>query len=280
LILCRSFRCADGLDGERRPRDAQRLRSVRGATKWAYCNADRFITHQGQTYAPISISDDGVRITGETTADVLKVTGPASLAVAQLFRVVAPSAEIELVVRDFHFGETDASSSSQVAWVGSISGVGWPQVDRCAIACESLGASLDRPGLHLTYQVDCPHTLFDRNCRVDRSPWAVPATLTAVTALTVTCATFAAQPDGHFSGGYVEWPIGDGELDSRTVETHVGGVLTLMGGSYGLAVGQAVTAYPGCRQTRAYCNSKFNNLPNHGGFDLPGKSPFDGDPVM
>jgi hypothetical protein len=49
----------------------------------------------------------------------------------------------------------------------------------------------------------------------------------------------------------------------------------------GLYYGLAVNAYPGCNRTTTECVDKFDNLDNYGGVpDLPGKSPFDGDPVF
>ena len=254
---------------------------ARGTLRWAYCSADRAITFQGVVYKAVAISDDGVRLTGETSADVLTVTGPASLEVAQLFRAAPPSAEISLTLRDYHYGEADVASSARVAWVGSISAVRWPQADRCAIACESISASMQRPGLRLTWERTCPHTIYDRRCGVDRNTFAVAATVQALTGTTLSSATFAAQAAGYFGGGFVEWAVGGGELERRGIEAHTGSDLVLMGGTAGLAGGLAVTAYPGCRQTNSYCNTKFNNLVNFGGVaHLPGKSPFDGTPVF
>lgn len=253
----------------------------RGALSWAYCGADRTVNFQGRVYAPLPISDDGVRMTGETSADVLTITAPASLDVAQLYRYAPPSAEIELAVRDYHFGEVDAASSARFAWMGSVSGVRWPQVDRCQIACESISASMNRPGLRLTWERTCPHTIFDRNCRLDRNVWAVNATLLSLTALSIESATFAAKPDGYFAGGYVEWAVGAGEMERRGVESHAGSTLGLLNGTQGMVTGQPVVAYPGCRQTNTYCNGTFNNLVNFGGIaHMPGKSPFDGDPIF
>ncbi len=254
---------------------------ARGALRWAYCSADRDVAFQAVTYKAMPISDDGVRITGEASADVLKVTAPATLEVAQLFRGAPPSSEIELTVRDYHYGEADSSTSSQVVWVGSVSGVRWPQPDRAEIACESIGASMDRTGLRLTWERNCPFTVFDADCKADRASRAVSTTLTAITATTITAAAFSAKPDGYFAGGYVEWGVGAGELERRGVESHVGSVLTILGGTSGMAAGLAIAALPGCRQTAEYCNSEFNNLDNFGGIrHLPGKSPFDGQPMF
>lgn len=253
----------------------------RGAQRWAWCGADRDINVQAIAFKAAAISDDGVRLTGETTADVLTITGPATLEVAQLYRGAPPSAEVAVTVRDFHHGDPDQAASVRVVWVGSIAGVRWPQPDRAAIACQSLTASMDRPGLRLTWERSCPHTLFDRRCGVDRNAYAVATTVQAMDGAGISNGALAAFPDGTFSGGFVEWPVGGGEIDRRGVERHVGGELQLLGGTQGLVLGMTCTVYPGCRQTAEYCQGQFANIDNFGGFrHLPGKSPFDGDPVF
>jgi len=58
---------------------------------------------------------------------------------------------------------------------------------------------------------------------------------------------------------------------------HVGDTLTLLTAMAGLAVGQSVTAFAGCKRTLLDCDTKFNNLPFFFGFEwIPAKNPFDG----
>ena len=206
---------------------------ARGTLRWSYCSADRAITFQGSTYKAIAISDDGVRLTGETSADLLTITGPASLEVAQLFRAAPPSAEIALTLRDYHYGESDVAASARVAWVGSVAGVRWPQADRCAIACQSISASMQRPGLRLTWERTCPHTIYDRRCGVDRNAFAVAAAVQTLTGAVISSGALAGRADGYFGGGFVEWAVGGGELERRGIEVHTGNDLALLGGHAG-----------------------------------------------
>lgn len=253
----------------------------RGALRWAYCSADRDITLLGGLFKATPISEDGVRLTGETTADVLTITAPGNLEVAQLYRGAPPSAEVALTMRDFNDGDGEAPDSTRVVWVGSISGVRWPQPDRAEISCQSLSASMERPGLRLTWERSCPHTIYDRRCGVDRNLFALATDVQTMDGARISNGALAAQPDGYFAGGFVEWSVGSGELDRRGVEAHTGSDLVLLGGTQGLVPGLAFTVYPGCRQTSVYCNATFNNIVNFGGFlHLPGKSPFDGDPIF
>lgn len=249
----------------------------RGLLVWRYTTADRDVTQSNRSYSAVAISDNGIRQTGQTRADALEITAPHSLPVAQLYRGVSPSADISLTVRDMHYGDDEAV----VSWVGTISGVAWPAADRCKIHCQSLAASFGQPGLRMTWDRSCPHSLYDRNCRVNAADYAVAGVIDAMDGAQVTASAFAALDDGYFNEGYVEWTIGSEEVERRGIEQHTGGVLVLLGGTSGLTVGDAITAYPGCPRTIQACNDKFANTANYGGAPhQPGRSPFDGNPVF
>lgn len=253
----------------------------RGTLRWLYCTAAADLNLLARTWRAVPIRDDGIRLTGEPSADTFRITGPADLEVANLFRAAPPSAEISVVVRDYHAGEADLSTSVRAVWVGSVSGVRWPQPDRCEIACESLHASMDRTGLRLTWERNCPYVVYDHNCRASRATHEVAATVQSMTGVAISSGAFGSHPDGFFSGGFVRWSIGGGEYEQRGVEAHVGDELVLLGGTHGMSGGMAVSAYPGCRQTRSYCVTQFANGANFGGAEhMPGKSPYDGNPVM
>lgn len=245
--------------------------------RWGFAAADRAVTHQSVTYKPSAISDDGIRLTGEASADTLRITAPADLAPAALFRATPPAEEVFVTLRDTHWGEPDAPASARVVWVGTISSVRWPQDDRCELVCESLSASMRRPGLRLTYQRSCPHSVYDTECGVDRALHRVSATIMALDGASI---THNAAGAGTYAGGFVEWTAG-GRTERRGIDAESGQVLTLLGGTHGLALGATVMLYQGCDQTSATCHNRFNNMDNFGGFrHMPGKSPFDGDPAF
>lgn len=249
----------------------------RGILRWRYTNADRAIQLGAITYEPLNISDDGIRQTGEATADALRVTVPWNAEIARQFRGTPPSAEYNLTIHDTHFGETEAP----VAWIGSIVNVERPSPERAIIVCQPLDASLDRPGLRLGWERSCPYDVYGTDCGVDPNLHRVTVTVDTVTGSTVDAAGFDALPDGHFDGGYVEWDIGLGEQERRGIETHVGGVVTLLGGTDGIALGMSLRAYPGCDGSDTTCDGKFDNMVNSGGHPhLDGRSPFDGSPVF
>lgn len=248
-----------------------------GNQRWAYCTADRAVTLLGVTYRPSAIQDDGIRMTGEASADMLKITAHGDLAVAALWRTVPPSDEVFVTVRDTHHGLGATAADADVVWVGRISGVRWPQDDRCELSCETLASSMNVPGLKLTFQRSCPHSVYDSECRVSRVLHAQLATITGLDGASI---QHNAAGAGTYAGGFVEWQA-NGRTERRGVDTEVGQKLTLLGGTAGLAIGATVTLYPGCDGTSGICDGRFANMDNYGGFrHMPGKSPFDGDPVF
>jgi len=250
----------------------------RGVIVWLYASGDRNITIGTEIYRSLrgGILDNGIRRTGETTADRMKITAQADIEVAQLYRAFPPSAEIELIIYDHHYGET----IPQVAWSGSIETVRWPSLDRCEISAQTLMATLDVPGLRLTHERNCGAALFDRKCKVNRDLWRVDMTIQSMTGLTISSGTAEGYPNGWFDGGFIEWPIGSGEFERRAIERHVGSDMRLMGGTAGVPLAPA-RVYPGCNRTAAMCLAKFNNLNNfRGDPNLMGKNPFNGNPVF
>jgi uncharacterized phage protein (TIGR02218 family) len=250
-----------------------------GLIVWRYTDGDRLVTYATQEFEPAAISDDGRRLTGETSADEFVITAPANLPVVELFRAAPPSTEIEVVVRERHHGEADA----RIYFTGSIVGVRRKDPQSAQIRCQSDLSSLDRVGLRLGYTRSCTHSLYDRGCKVSAFLYEVPGIVIAISGTTLEAGAWSVPADGYFSGGYIEWPIGGGEFERRGIERHVAvnGRLTIVGGTSGIALGTTVKAYPGCPRTIAVCQSRFANSSNFGGFPhTPGKSPFDGDPIF
>lgn len=251
----------------------------RGVWRWLYNSSDRDIAVGTEVYRTVrgGISDNGIRQSGVSKQDAFVITAPADIEVAQPWRGSRPSAEIYLRVLDMHYGESEIVHRL----TGSISSVKWPRLDTCTITIQDIESSMERPGLIDTYSRTCTTTLYSTQCGVDRNVHRVETTIQSLDGRTISSGEFASYPDGWFNGGYVEWPIGQGEYDSRHIETHVGSVLQLLGGTVGLAAGQAIRVYPGCDFLPGTCDGKFDNLLNlRATPHMDGKSPFDGEQVF
>lgn len=246
----------------------------RGTQTWCYTSGDRDVPHLARTYKAIvgGIADDGIRQTGQAQADLLQITAPADLEVAQLYRSLPPSADVSITVFALHRDAADYV----VIWSGSVRSVKWPSVDRCAISCATLAASLESTGLRLSWDRACPHALYTVACGVNAAAWRVASSVQSMTGASVTNGALAAYPAGYFTGGYVEWDLPGGERERRGIERHTAGTLFLLGGTAGISLGAALQVYPGCAQTTTACKA-FSNLANFGGIPhLAGTSPFDG----
>lgn len=260
-----------------------------GSTTWRYTSADQDITISSVVWSRAAISDDGVRQTGESTTDALQLTAPSWIGPAQVFMEGSPSQPILLTIRTKHEGDAEI----RVVYSGEISQINFPLPGSCRITCETTSASMQREGLRLGWQRSCPYTLYDPlTCRLDRTAWGVNFTVTAINGEVVTVLAAVAKTRSYFSLGFIQWAhptrgveylqlenmadigVGPPAPPSTTVMLHL---LDLPGSLY---VGATGTAYPGCSFTPASCQA-FSNFDNYGGYTtIPGKSPFDGNPVF
>lgn len=248
-----------------------------GSTEWLYTNVDEEIVVDGKTYVPLAISDSGQVQSGDIRNDDMTVTIPKSTPLVELFKGTPPSEGVWLTLRRQNQGEPDAP----VVWVGWISNVKIVSAGAAEVVCRMLTSTLDRNGLRLSWSRGCPHALYDTGCRVNKDLHATDVEIESLTGTSLASADLEPLADGYLAGGFIEWELFDGVMERRAIESNADGALVLLGTTDGLEAGNIVTVYPGCDRTTSTCETKFNNLLNYGGFPhMPGKSPFDGDPVF
>lgn len=249
----------------------------RGSQVFRFASADRDIEFGGDTYTSAPIAHEGMMQSGDRQADSFNVNVAAASAVAQLYTAGAPSEPVTLTVRRWHYGDTDAP----IYWIGSVIECKRRDDATATLICQSVSTMFGRSGLRLGWQRTCPHALYDSQCRADKAAFAVPAVVTAFDGVTILADAFGGFPNNYFTAGFIEWSPVEGTTERRAIRTHFTTAIAVLGGTYGLSVGAAIVAYPGCLHTLADCKDKFNNLPNYGGFAaIPGRSPFDGNPVF
>lgn len=250
-----------------------------GSTIWRYTSADRDLLVLGNLWKAAAISDDGVRQTGEATADALTIEAPAWIGPSNLFMSGAPSKTIEVAILEKHESNADVV----VIYTGEISQVNYQNPGRVTIICETLSASLAREGLRLGWQRSCPYALYDPlTCKVSKASFGYAVTVTAVSTKRLTLSGIAAEPDYKFSNGFMKWthPLRGVEYIAID-ESYLGGIVEVAGSIGDIFEGAAGTIYPGCNFTPEDCTDKFSNYDNYGGAPLmPGKSPFDGNQVF
>lgn len=251
----------------------------RGVMRWLYNSGDRDILFNNGIYKTLvgGIIDEGVKRTGSVTADRMHITAPADIEFAQMYRAVPPADEIDLIIYDYHSDTTGAV----IAWSGFVEMVGWPSLEKCKISAQTLLATLDVPGLRLTWERNCGAALYDHRCKVNRDAYRAEITVLSLDGTSVQSGALQAYGDNWFTGGFVEWPVSGGNYELRAIESHITTNLVLMGGTSGIKNGQTLRVYPGCSRTIHVCHTKFGNKDNfRADPNLMGRNIFDGNPVF
>lgn len=234
-------------------------------------------TPSPHVYKAIPISDSGFVHSGDGQSNETTITLPSSAPIAQLFNTVPPSEELWIAIREMHYGDTEAP----IVWVGTVSSSRQTGLAVTEFTCQLLTASFERNGLRLGWGRQCPHALYDRNCRVNKASFATAIMVESLTGNIVVSAALDSFPVGYFNNGFYEFSMIPGVMERRAIELHYGGSFLVLGTTEGLSVGGYILVYPGCARTTVECINKFNNLSNYGGIPhLPGKSPFSGDPIF
>jgi hypothetical protein len=269
--------------------DCRLYEFTRQGFTWFYTNAEQDVFFNENDYMAYAISDAGLKQKNEAITDNLDITVPTTTPVVQFFIGTPPADAIKLVMRQMQLGDSEAP----IMWLGYITAVKIKDEIVSTITCSTQGTTLRRKGLRLQYSRECPHTLYDGQCRAVPSAHGEVATLTGLDGNGFTFELTAPNPatgvyTTRFTGGFFTWQSGAenefveqrGILNHVDTGTGVGGCLVL-GQTDGLTIGMTVTLYPGCQKTPNYCLGYFNNIGNYGGYPfLPGRSPFDGDPVF
>lgn len=252
--------------------------------EWYYTNADHDLTIDGKLFVATTILSTNIQQTGEYVNDALNLDAPSWIAPAQLFMSSPPTTPISVRISYKHVQADELI----VGYVGEIRQVDFTRPGRARINCESLMSSMSREGLRLAWQRACPYALYDQlTCKVDKALWKIDFLVLRIDGFVIDVLLATVKPNGHFDRGFLEWshPIRGTEHISIDIHTELTGgesngrfVLSMPPGE--LFEGARGSAYPGCNFTPANCTT-FNNFDNYGGVpDMPGKSPFDGDPVF
>ena len=114
------------------------------------------------------------------------------------------------------------------------------------------------------YQANCLNSLFDADCGLSRSSFAVAGTDSGGSSTTIIMCSLS-QPTSFFNMGYVVWNTGMLAGLKRTIKGYWQG--SPGNGNFAIynplpnapASGDQMTLYPGCDKTLSTCQSKFSN---------------------
>lgn len=240
----------------------------RGLDAWRYTSGDTAYTHLSQSYEPRPFSVPEPQQTAELAKGKLDLKTPIDTPIVAEMIASPLIAMIDVTIYRRHRGDPEVIEF----WHGYVAGFELGDME-ATITCQQAGTWMRRLGRPRPAQRQCPHALFDGDCRLVAAAWGVSGTLISAAGAVLQSGTFASQANGWWVGGMIE---AGGTL--RMVVEHTSDTITLTGGVPGLAANAPFTVYPGCDHTPGTCNSKFANILNYGGLPwLPIKNPFAGD---
>lgn len=252
---------------------------IQGSSAWRYTSADTDVTYLGNVYSSVLIRRGAIVFSGELAQDNVAINLPRDAAIAQNFAGFPTGALMTVQIYAQHRGEADTIK----LWAGRYVNIMFKGAE-AEFRFESITTGRKEQGLKRNAGPGCPHTLYDQTpltCGVVKNTYKVIATPSIVSGATLTSGTFASKPDGYFDGGLLEFLRPDGITDARSIDTHIGNVITLRAPVPGLAAGDTVNVFPGCDHSLTVCADTFSNSDNHGGLPFrPDENPYDGNPIF
>jgi len=207
-----------------------------------------------------------------TTADEspgeLEITMLVSHAVPQRYlQLGVPPREIMVNVYS-----RQASGEYEPVWTGTVVGMRCEGHLAKVLVSQRLSDAKPRRIPTITVGRECPHILYDGNCKINRNAFKVATTLTYVDGRSLQIASIGGHPDSWALFGEL-LHVASGER--MTVTRQEGVIVEIQLPIAGMQAGDAIEIYAGCDHTLATCVDKFDNRDNYGGFPLlPKQNPF------
>jgi len=241
-----------------------------GVEFWRYTSADEDHVHSGKTFERAAITRTPVDESFDLNRDYIEVTVPRDNLVADLFRLYPPDSVVTLKIWRKHRDDLEA----QPIWIGRVLNGEW-RGGEAVLRSESVNTSIRRNALRRMYQRSCPLTVYGAACRLNAEMFKVLGVVASVAGGQIQIASAGGYASGYFAGGYLTWQTLSGNTDTRMIVEHSGSAVTVLFPPQTLAVGAAVSLYPGCDHTLSTCKNTFQNALNYGGYPyIPLKNPF------
>lgn len=243
-----------------------------GDKSWYFANGTtKAVTHNNITYLPIkglkrtNIEDAGIDkadIDLTFPQDSLKNTNGDDLAQVFIGKIYYES--VTVTILELHKNETLVLFKGRVTQ---------PKFDESAKTM-TLVASTNETYQHRNILVrkvqrTCPNKIYDRFCGLNFSEWSQDAIVTAINGLSVTLQIVTPIANNYLNRGLIEK---DGIY--IFIVSNTGNQIRMYRPFHNLKIGDVVRVAPGCDQSIATCNEKFNNHINFAGFpNMPNENP-------
>lgn len=248
---------------------------LRSGAVWRYTSGDEDIVAESFTYTAIPMERSKIEQTQEAARSAIDIVISKTAEFVQQYISYPPTAVVSLTIKRYHVGLAEYVT----VWVGRVINVSFTE-KQATIRCEPIQTTMKRPILRLVYQPNCPHVLYGSACTVNRSIFALNATLSGVSANVLSSSAFGSFSANYFAGGYVTYNNGISQ-ETRFITSSISSDITLNVPFNSIPSNADVTVYPGCDHTLQTCNDKFGNVLNYGGQPFyPGRNPFGGNPIF
>lgn len=246
-------------DGE--PREGYEF--VLPAVTYRLTGGDRDLIIDGNRYRKDKVSRGEIRVSSTTGAQELEVALPLAHPIAQRWaQGGVPPRSIGVTIRR----KMLRSGESETIWVGSITSMAADLNAEGHVAKflvpSRFGQVLVRRLPTVTVGRNCPHILYDANCKAPRNSFRVATIANVVDGNVITVASVGGNPDHLFENGELFHPASG---ERMTIFDQVGTTIILQLPIFELQSGQNVEIFAGCRHDLNDCRNVFNNVPHYGG---------------
>jgi uncharacterized phage protein (TIGR02218 family) len=228
------------------------------------------VTYNSLTYEPMEVKRESVTFSPDERAEALKITVPASTPLVRKFINSVPGQKMTLTILRVH--RNDGANELLQLFKGVAKTVAFTLNGlEAEIAVLPITAELQDSLPRFVFSSVCNHVLYDQGCTVAQSLFRHQEEVTGVAGDTITVQGLGAMGDDWATGGYIALTSGD----FRLIIDHTGDTIRLLLPFPTSPLGQTVEVFAGCDHSINTCSSKFNNVPNFGGFAwVPLKNPF------
>ncbi len=237
-----------------------------GSEVFRFSSGEDEVEVEGLVFSPLEISRTTIVVSQEQQGDVINVSVPAATDLVRRYINVVPGQLMTLSI--FRLHRTDTTEQRQLSFKGVVRNVGFTLNGlQATISVQPITSGLSRNVPRYVFSNGCNHVLYDSRCGVNSTLFRYDGTIATVSgaSLTVTGLSDPSRPDGWATGGFVTSPNG---TDFRLILTHVGNVVNLLlPFTADVVAGNTVQVFAGCAHDIQTCASKFNNVPNYGGFN-------------
>ena len=242
-----------------------------GDKVWYFTSNSKAVTHNNITYLPIrglkrtNIEDAGIdKADIDLTFPQIALKNAEGDDLAQVFIGKIYYESVSVTILELYKNETLVLFKGRVTQ---------PKFDESAKTM-TLVASTNETYQHRNILVrkvqrTCPNKIYDRFCGLNFGEWSQEATVTAINGLSVTLQVQTALANNYLNRGLIEK---DGIY--IFIVSNTANQIRMYRPFHNLKVGDVVRIAPGCDQSIATCNEKFNNHINFAGFpNMPNENP-------